>query len=902
MVIYEGGGGEYTPPKKRNPESPVNVIESDKQWTALIQPAPLRNPESPVNYQRADEEWRRAEAEEAARNEAEKQKQKQRQAILEHQAVAQERREAQKTATSVSNARPVESINPLLSGVYGTPYLKQVIRSPNANIGVRSTPARIGGPDLDGIMNRILPRAQAQEIQLPGGYGIAGSEYSQGMAQREGPAFLDTRQRADGRWEGLNSVTGKWEPLSRLGTSEQSIDAISGAPSEQPLIRNPESPVNYLRADEDWNRNIQTWLFEGIGEDYTTGEPMRIAMVAPGTEYEVVGSLSAGDIVAKTPTGRRVSIGDYNPRTGRFEITDYRNYYSPEWLAANYGLSPENLAEFVSGRRPLGKTGSLGEYAYFTPTDVAAVRALQLSAIASNILQQGVAISEQTREQQQQASTPTPTSRPIAAGGMIAPLSAVALQNALGGAWDWYWNKSGLSPVSPSYRKTITPEEGIKIVGPGQGDPYLFGLGRYNYRISPEYRAQTTDWLFRVVPGASSELIGIRGISLFGDVIPRIPVLGRGAAIVGDAARPATETLGRVGEEIAGTSLGKFMVASPGKLTESSLSDIRTFMLEKTPTMTTMKVYGGFYDTVPKPRVRGPQTIQVLEPAETIGPVRTIDLSKAGVGDVKILDEYGVPDIIKATKKPYPTAASWEYLSEQPAMAKPARSSRTVVNPWEFDPEYTIESRLKTATEQRSMVVPIIDSILRQDAASIQRTALATRLATGLESLLRTGQLEKTMTQEKERQLTVMAWPFKTTPAQRYTPQPIKTPTPIPEPDIITDVIITDVIQPPPEKPKPKPTPPVIIPGIPYYKPPPPEPKPKPTPPVSFINMPDIIPDHPYYEQPREPKRRKPRPFGDLDAGGGTMEALRGGYRSRTHRNPLATAEEMLDLMGFGGR
>jgi hypothetical protein len=73
--------------------------------------------------------------------------------------------------------------------------------------------------------------------------------------------------------------------------------------------------------------------------------------------------------------------------------------------------------------------------------------------------------------------------------------------------------------------------------------------------------------------------------------------------------------------------------------------------------------------------------------------------------------------------------------------------------------------------------------------------------------------------------------------------------------------------------------------------------------PKTQITTPVTSPFNPFYEPPPEEiKRRRPVPLGGLEAAENILNTNRKGHKSTTHRNPLASVDEAMDILGFGGK
>jgi hypothetical protein len=402
-------------------------------------------------------------------------------------------------------------------------------------------------------INDTTPMITPSSPSVDTGYGVPGTDYSKAVASSSSVSYRETRRRNLNNgyyvWEGENMSTGQWEDLGGPIPWE-------AASSGEAITDHYNNPVTTPNGTVVSFGNIDDPVKREAAQPVTVGPSTVIGMgTMNGTQVAVIdkgapmvfdsniGKTADSDktryIPAVTQRGFVTSQGYWDVADKHFHAMT--TGYGYDQLAGMYGS--EAARSLLGVSKPSGTTGTMSmvnvnweagkkpttdSRGYVTGVD--GVSGLKAFDIANGPWSVGPVVS----------GVKSNGSATVRAGLTVSPVAAKSTQDFLGKAWDWYWNESGLSPASPSYK----PVE----------------LG------SPE-------WLLRVAPGQG--LVGIKGTTLgaglIGNVVAKTPALKYTVDAVGGRVGPIFKGLGKAWDS---SIVGRVGSVSPGETTTNLIDNM----------------------------------------------------------------------------------------------------------------------------------------------------------------------------------------------------------------------------------------------------------------------------------------------------------------------------------------
>jgi hypothetical protein len=366
------------------------------------------------------------------------------------------------------------------------------------------------------------------------GIGVPGSQYSKDVANQSSPSDAGQTRKldlGDGTfvWQRMDSVTGMWVNIG------QPIPYQTNTAGEAVKTENYES-VTTPNGTVVGFGNVSDPVIKYIAPVVL---PTSDKLVTEQRNF--IGAGGQGNVqVGLIST---VKGYEYTPDIGRLSVMD-KNRYIPAEVDIGGGITAQGYIDLetrmfdyafktvnVDWNRPGNPAykPNYGSMKLYTDTGVVS------GAVSTGSgLMFGVNIPDPRKIDLDTMKVEAQTTR---AGLTIAPNAVQATEKVLKDIGNWYWNESGLSPLSPSYK------------------PVEIG---------------SNEWLLRVVPGASSELVGIRGVSLTADIIPRIPVLRETAVKIGEITAPAIKTASKTLEPVTNSVIFK----SPGEASSNLIANL----------------------------------------------------------------------------------------------------------------------------------------------------------------------------------------------------------------------------------------------------------------------------------------------------------------------------------------
>lgn len=188
-------------------------------------------------------------------------------------------------------------------------------------------------------------QAQRAQPQTPSGYGIAGSEYSKGMAQHESPAWMDTQLRDIGgglqQYYALNSVTGEWEPISKPMAKQYT-------PSGAPITSQEDKSVSTVTPggvkitfgpEEQVTRSVDRRELEIDSEGVVIGTG----------DYRGAGGKEGVETAIITPTTRAVYDPDIGSKVNIEQADPAPDYFIPAITSTGGYLTGQGYLDIRTG-------------------------------------------------------------------------------------------------------------------------------------------------------------------------------------------------------------------------------------------------------------------------------------------------------------------------------------------------------------------------------------------------------------------------------------------------------------------------------------------------------------------------------------------------------------------------